>query len=344
MIQNIDQGSEQAPSFHKSPFLELGSSTRDERGRVISDLQSNSTTQWEANTIYYEFSVAVAPKLPKIPCITFDRELHQQETTAIIPLDLSPQLQSIAPATTPVISAYFLHICPQESLKTNSLATAQLFYVIRGRGKTESEYGTMEWSKGDLFTLPSCGEVIHSSSEDTAIYWVTDAALVNYLGVRPTKPRFQPCLYPGDRIFSELKQIAQEPGASKRNRIGVLFGNKATQLTCSLTHTLWALMVYLPGGTEQKPHRHNSVALDLVIDAPESAYTLVGKSLDAEGKIVNGERIYWKSGSVFVTPPGLWHSHHNDSDRDAFILPIQDAAFQSYMRTLNQRWSYTLNG
>ena len=98
-------------------------------------------------------------------------------------------------------------------------------------------------------------------------------------------------------------------------------------------------MVYLPGGTEQKPHCHNSVAIDLVIDAPESAYTLVGKSLDADGNIINGERVYWKSGSVFVTPPGLWHSHHNDSDRVALLLPVQDAAFHSYMRTLDQRWS-----
>ena len=302
------------------------------------ELQSNTITQWEADSIYYEFSAAVAPKLPQIPCTTFGAELHQQGATGIIPLDLSRQLQSIAPATSPLISASFLRIRPQESLKTTSPATAQIFYVIRGRGKTESEYGIREWSKGDLFTLPCCSEVIHSANEDTAIYWVTDAALVNYLGVRATQPRFEPCFFPSSRILSELKQIAQESGASKRNRIGVLFGSKATQLTCSLTHTLWALMVYLPGGTEQKPHRHNSVALDLVIHAPESAYTLVGKSLDEFGNIINGERIYWKSGSVFVTPPGLWHSHHNDSEQDAFILPIQDAAFQSYMRTLDQRW------
>lgn len=303
------------------------------------DLQSNSISQWEADTIYYEFSAAVAPKLPPIPCTTFEAKLHQQGVTKIIPLDLSLQLQSIAPATSPAISAYFLSICSQESLTTNSPATAQLFYVIRGKGKTESEYGTMEWSKGDLFTLPSCDQAIHSASEDTAIYWVTDEALVNYLGVLATKPRFQPCLYPGDRLIAEIKQIAQEPSASKRNRIGVILGNKSTQLTRSLTHTLWALMVYIPRGTEQKPHRHNSVALDLIIDTPESAYTLVGKSLDENGNIVNGERIYWKSGSVFVTPPGLWHSHHNDGDRDALILPVQDAAFQSYMRTLDQRWS-----
>ncbi len=310
------------------------------RGNLgTSRVQSNSATQWETDTIYYEFSAAVAPQLPAIPHATFGAKLHQQGETRIVALDLSSQLQSIAPATSPVISAYFLRIRPQERLKTNSPATAQLFYVIRGQGKTESEYGTMEWSQGDLFTLPSCEGAIHSASEDTAIYWVTDEALVNYLGVRATRPRFQPCLYPGGRILSELQQIAQEPGANKSNRIGVLLGHKSTQLTRSLTHTLWALMVYLPGGTEQKPHRHNSVALDLVIDAPDGAYTLVGKSLDAERNIVNGERIYWKSGSVFVTPPGLWHSHHNDSDRDAIILPIQDAALQSYLRTLAQRWS-----
>ena len=303
------------------------------------ELQLNSATKWQTDTIYYEFSAAVAPKLSPIPHATFDAELHQQGKTRIVALDLSSQLQSIAPATSPAISTYFLRICPQESLKTTSLATAQLFYVIRGRGKTESEYGTMEWSQGDLFTLPSCDRAIHYASEDTAIYWVTDEALVNYLGVRATKPRFQPCLYPGSRLLSELKQIAQEPGANKRNRIGVLLGNKSTQLTRSLTHTLWALMVYLPRGSEQKPHRHNSVALDLVIDAPDEAYTLVGKSLDADGNIVNGKRIYWKSGSVFVTPPGLWHSHHNDSNRDAIILPIQDAALHSYLRTLDQRWS-----
>ena len=303
------------------------------------ELRPDSVSQWEKDAIYYEFSAAVAPKLPEIPKVTFDAELHQQGKTRTIALDLSEKLQSLAPATSPSISAYFLRIKSQESLKTNSSATAQLFYVIRGQGKTETEYGAMEWSKGDLFTLPFCDRAIHSATQDAALYWVTDEALVRYLGVKPTEPRFQPCLYPGDRILNELKQISEQPGASKRNRIGVLLGNEATQQTRSLTHTLWALMVYLPAGTEQKPHRHNSVALDLVIDAPDSVYTLVGKSLDAEGNIVNGEKIYWKSGSVFVTPPGLWHSHHNESDRNALILPIQDAALHSYLRTLDQRWS-----
>ena len=300
--------------------------------------QGNHSKSWEEDAIYYEFSAAVAPKLPQIPFAAYDPELHQHGKTRVIALDLAEQLQTTAPATSPAISANFLRICSQESLKTSSLATAQLFYVIRGQGTTESEYGKLSWSKGDLFTLPCCDRAIHYASQDSALYWVSDEALINYLGVQPAKPRFRPCHYPSDRINQELQQIAQEPGASKRNRIGVLFGNESTKLTRSLSHTLWALMVYLPANAVQKPHRHNSVALDLVIDAPEGVYTLVGESLDAEGNIVDGKRIYWKSGSVFVTPPGLWHSHHNESGKEAVILPIQDAAFHSYMRTLDQRW------
>ena len=307
---------------------------------MIQNLDRQSAmNQWENDSIYYEFSKAVAPKLPAIPCTTFESSLHQGGDSRIIPLDLSSQLQAVAPSTSPLLCANFLSIRPQESIKTSTPATAQIFYVIRGKGKTESEFGTMEWSKGDLFTLPCCPDgAIHSATEDTAIYWVNDEAMMHYLGVSATTPRFKPTLYPNDRIMAELKGVAGEKGASKRNRIGVLFGNKETEFTRSLTHTLWALIVYIPGGTVQKPHRHNSVALDLVIDAPDDVYTLVGKSIDAEGNIVNGERVYWKSGSVFVTPPGLWHSHHNESGKDALILPVQDAGLYAHLRTLGQQW------
>lgn len=40
--------------------------------------------------------------------------------------------------------------------------------------------------------------------------------------------------------------------------------------------------------------------------------------------------------AVFCT--GWWHSHHNDSDEDAWVFPIQDAALYTYQRTLNIRF------
>jgi len=43
----------------------------------------------------------------------------------------------------------------------------------------------------------------------------------------------------------------------------------------------------------------------------------------------------WESSSVFVTPPGWWHSHHNKSNEDAYVFPVQDAGMHINMRTLD---------
>jgi gentisate 1,2-dioxygenase len=47
---------------------------------------------------------------------------------------------------------------------------------------------------------------------------------------------------------------------------------------------------------------------------------------------------------VFVTPPGLWHSHHNESGHPAHILPIQDAGLHTFLRTLDIRFSRSRSG
>ena len=98
---------------------------------------------------------------------------------------------------------------------------------------------------------------------------------------------------------------------------------------------MWSLYNFVPPHSAQKPHRHNSIALDLAVAAKENTYTLIGKSLDEEGNIINPVKVMWRPNSVFVTPPGLWHSHHNESDTDAYVFPVQDAGVQIYMRTLD---------
>ena len=39
--------------------------------------------------------------------------------------------------------------------------------------------------------------------------------------------------------------------------------------------------------------------------------------------------------SAFVTPPGQWHAHFNESGHPAHLLPVQDAGLQTYMRSLD---------
>lgn len=48
-----------------------------------------------------------------------------------------------------------------------------------------------------------------------------------------------------------------------------------------------------------------------------------------------GKRFDWEPRSIFITPPGLWHSHHNESGQPAHVLPIQDAGLHTYLRTLS---------
>ena len=105
--------------------------------------------------------------------------------------------------------------------------------------------------------------------------------------------------------------------------------------TLTASHTMWALYNALPARHVQRPHKHNSVALDLCVRAGPHTYTLMAKDIDSKGNLLPPiTRADWAPGAVFVTPPGLWHSHHNDGDEDAIVLPVQDAALHTFMRTL----------
>ena len=61
----------------------------------------------------------------------------------------------------------------------------------------------------------------------------------------------------------------------------------------------------------------------------------MGPELEKDNKIKNPVKCIWETGSVFVTPPGWWHSHHNNSKQDAYVLPVQDAGIHLYQRTLD---------
>jgi len=136
----------------------------------------------------YEYSAAADPSkfVPGVLTLAFPAELHQSGPTRIIPFDLRAELEVDYEATSPNLMAYYLRICKSDGLTTKACATSQAFYVIRGKGMTESEHGTIDWSEGDLFVLPmSESEARHTATADTAIYHITDEPLLSYLGVKP---------------------------------------------------------------------------------------------------------------------------------------------------------------
>jgi len=317
------------------------------------DLASRLTEAARFHDYRYASNPLADGTLPPIPGVRFPAVLHEQGPTRTIPLDVSEHLLGSGPATTPGLIANFVHVRPGESHFTDANATSQLFFVMRGEGATRlvgggepvlADEGEFTWRAGDLFTLPARSRALHAATADAALYWVHDEPLLRYLGVVATVRQFPATLYRRDEIVKALEAVIADPSSATANRLSVLLGNRAVPQTMTITHVVWAMFGILPVAAVQAPHRHQSVAVDLVVDAKPGCYTLVGSRLDDQGRIADGERFDWEPHGVFVTPPGLWHSHHNESGHPAHILPIQDAGLHTFLRTLDIRFSRSRAG
>lgn len=295
-----------------------------------------SNLEWNHDLQIFEYLSVANPKMPPILLNSLE-ELHAEEVskTEIITLDLSKQLQTSYPATTPNCLASFVYIQSDSSIEIKANATSHLFMVIKGSGLTKTPFGEVKWAKGDVIVIPACDKIIHNAAERAVLYWVNDEPLLNYLGVKPAKPSFPPTHYPYKTLMEKAAEIDKDPQARMRNRNGILLGSPACPLTHTITPVLWSLYNTIHPGQVQAAHRHNSVALDLCLKGSPDVFTLMGKELDEQGNIKNPQRADWISGGMFVTPPGWWHSHHNESNQDALVFPVQDAGLQTYMRTLD---------
>lgn len=297
----------------------------------------------ESDALYFEYTSSANPLAAKIieriPTSIFPAALHKHGPTRSIDFDLSEVLQCQGPATSPGLRARFLRILAGERLAVDPKATSMLFHVFEGGGKAIQGLTCLSFAKGDFFVMPG-GDPVGFLAESTArIYAVDDEPLLRYLGVRPDSGRFVPTLYPASRVNEELRAIASDPKAPDRNRISLLLGNARFPQTRTVTHTLWAMLGIVPPRSSQKPHRHQSVALDFVSQCSPGCYSLAGLALGADGEIINPTRICWEEGMAFVTPPGMWHAHFNESDEEAFIVPIQDAGLHTHLRTLDIRFA-----
>jgi gentisate 1,2-dioxygenase len=302
---------------------------------------------WTGDARFFEYSAAVDPigsgTITAVPVRRFPPPRHDGVSTQVVALDLSDVLRTPYPATSPSLLARFLCIAEGDGLDLAPNATSALLYCLRGRGRTDVEgpggSGTVPWEAGDVITLPGGGRARHRAEEAAVLYHVDDSPLLAYLGVEPTEPRFGPTRFEGTRARALLAAVAADPAATIRSRVAVLLGNARTDQTLTATHTLWAMLGVLPEGRVQRPHRHQSAAVDLIVDCGAGCYTLVGSEIGPDGTIADPVRVDWEPGGAFVTPPGLWHSHHNESGAPAHLLPVQDAGLHTYLRTLDIRFT-----
>jgi gentisate 1,2-dioxygenase len=284
----------------------------------------------------------VNPNLAEIPIVSKNSKDVDYGFTHI---DLSKNYNMDFPCTSPNLLASFIKIkkfgylyLDQADCEKNELnASSHLFFVIQGSASVDIDFKEdHDVESGEILVTPCFKNIyIKNHTEyDVIIYYINDSPLINYLGCEPKKTTFRSSLYSREFIQDNLISLSNP----KNNRKGILFGNEDTERigTKTITPILWSLYNELPPYTNQRVHKHNSVALDLCVSCedPENVYTLVGSTLDEDGNIVNPTRVPWKQGEMFITPPGLWHSHHNTGNTYAYILPIQDAGLLLYQRIL----------
>ena len=74
-------------------------------------------------------------------------------------------------------------------------------------------------------------------------------------------------------------------------------------------------------GADQRPHRHNGVAITLAIQ---------GAGVHS---LIDGERVDWSNGAAQITPAAALHWHHNRGVMRMRSLVIQDEGLHYYTRT-----------
>lgn len=315
-------------SVNEAPNLAVGEATED----------------WTGDARFFEYSQAADPVgdgiISAIPAVSFSAELYASGPSRVVPLDLSGELRTPYPATSPALLASFVRINAGDEMSLQPNATSQLLFCIRGRGHSRLDTRVVRWKQGDFLTLPASSEATHVAEETAAFYHVADTPLLDYLGATAANPRFHPTMFTAEAAQAKLAEVAAAPDADTKSRVSVLLNNARFNQTLTATQTLWAMFGVLPAGKTQLPHRHQSVAVDLIVGCASGCYTLLGDRVDPQtGEIIDPVRINWEPGAAFVTPPGKWHSHHNESDGDAHLIPVQDAGLHTYLRSLDIRFS-----
>ena len=287
----------------------------------------------------YDYADAAEINLSEIPIKSYN---EFSKTTGFF--DNSKELNIPYTATSPNLLTAFININAYDSYELDSeyVCSSQLFYIIEGTGHITMEgFENMQYSSGDLIAC-SYYESQHIISEKkTHIYWVSDYPLLKYMGVKPATEVIPPMIYKKDVMETFLHEVCTSENAHLKNRNGILLANSITEElgTKTISHILWALLNKIKPNCVQKPHRHNSVALDYCVYAGENVYTAMGKELNDDGTIKDPIIVPWKTGNAFTTPPGWWHSHVNKGNEEAIVLPIQDAGLYTYQRTLDIRFS-----
>jgi gentisate 1,2-dioxygenase len=253
------------------------------------------------------------------------RALDDATPTGLIECDLSAVLGCGFPATSPLVLARYGRIRAGETLTTDFLTSGTIAYVIVGSGMTVCGEEQIGWSAGDVFVLPG-GIAASHTAETTAVLWlVTNEPQLAFENLRAPSSGHAPTdlvHFRGEEIDRQIALLYEVGRDATIAGSALVFSAERQEATRNILPTLTAAMNSLPAGFVQPPHRHNSVAVSLIIQG------------DGCFSVIDGRRKDWSPWATTITPPVAVHSHHNDGTGQARFLIIQDGGIYYHARAM----------
>jgi gentisate 1,2-dioxygenase len=272
------------------------------------------------------FNVQLPPVPDRIFTAEPSRALNPATPTCLIACDISADLACRFPATTPLVLAHYARIRAGESMTTDFVASGVIAYVIAGSGMTQCAGQDIAWSAGDLFILPGGEPALHVAGDSDAVLWIVtnepQLAFENLQAPARGEAPTELVHYRADEIARQIDLIYEVGRDEQIAGSALIFSAEQQEATRNILPTLTVAMNSLPARMVQRPHRHNSVAVSLIIKG-ERCFS-----------VIDGQRKDWAPWATTITPPVSVHSHHNGGDEQALFLIVQDGGIYYHMRAM----------
>ena len=259
-----------------------------------------------------------------------DRAMDPATGTAEILLDSSDALEIGYPATTPMILCRYLRIASGERIDCRYRASGEIYYVMSGTGESGNGDDRLDWGAGDLFCFPGGGTTSHVVADDDALLFaITNEPQLAFERLEPPKPGaavLQTVHFPAAEIARRFEAIYARPKTEKESGRAILLSTEAVGECTNLLPSINVAINTLEPGGDQRPHRHNGVAVTLALQG-ERVHSMI-----------EDEKIDWSVGAAQITPPAELHAHHNRGSDRMISLVVQDEGLHYYTRTPGFSW------
>lgn len=286
-------------------------------------------TPYASRARYFTNENGFAFSWPAVPMHQFlaerDRAFGADAPSGLIALDISGDLRTTYPATTPTLLCRYVRIRAAEQLRTAFAASGEIYYVMSGSGESRNGPDVLRWSRGDVFCFPGGGETLHrAGNAPCLLFAVTNEPLLAFERLRaplPGQAVVETTYWPAAEIEHHFQQVWNRPAHPETTGDSVQFSSAALAPSSNTIPSINTAINTLAAGGDQRPHRHNGVAVTLAIQG-EGIHSLI-----------DGKRVDWSTGAAQITPATMLHSHHNRGSARMRSFVVQDEGLHHYTRT-----------